>query len=156
MTRALALLYILTGCAALPATAPGEAAPAAAQPAAEAQIALAARPSATPAPSATPGLEPAAVPTGWPTPCPATTKGHVAGHVLVAFNDGATVAERARFRQHFGVLAERSLLLPGVWVMRVPCDADIPAVAKKMAAWPGVRYAEPDAIVTLDDPIESR
>lgn len=173
MTRALVLLYVLAGCAVAPPPPPA-AAPAAAGPVTQAaagtgaapggaalpggdtEIALAARPSATPAPSAGPGLKPAAVPSGWPTPCPETGKGHVAGHVLVAFKDGATDADRAKFRQKFAVLAERSLLLPGVWVMRVACDADIPAVAKEMSAWPGVRYAEPDAIVTLDDPIESR
>ena len=114
-------------------------------------LALAERPAATPSPA-----RPRPVASGWPTPCPEAGKDHVAGHVLVGFKDGATDADRARFRAAFGVLAERSLLLPGVWVMRVPCETDIPAIAKKMSAWHGVKYAEADAIVTLDDPIESR
>ena len=51
------------------------------------------------------------------------------------------------------MIAMRSIL-PSVWLVRVPCDADVPALVKKMGAWPGVKYAEPDGVIQLDDPIE--
>ena len=120
-----------------------------------AEVAIAERPSAPPAPPSA-AAKPRPFPANWPSPCPPAGLPHVAGTVLVGMDPKATDADRAKVRQAAGVLAERSLMLPGVWVMRVPCDADIPAICKKLAALPGVKYAEPDGIVQLDDPIEGR
>ena len=87
-----------------------------------------------------------------PAPCPDNGKGYVAGTVLVGLDPKWPAAKRAELRKAFGVIAERPLLLPGAWVFRVPCDADVPALCKRIAAHPGVKYAEADQIGTLDGP----
>lgn len=160
MTRYLALALVIAGCAAAPTPAEAGPAPAAPEAAAPAAIAMAERPASPPASPAGAATKPKPIPSGWPadwpSPCPDDERPYVAGQVLVGMEKTATDAARKAFRAAFGVTAERPLLLPGVWVMRVPCETDVPALARKMAAWPGVKYAEPDQEIQLDDPIEGR
>lgn len=143
----------LMGCAMTPV--PQEAVAASASPgvATSASPGVAALPSVPPPVTPEPGATIAPFPADWPSPCPGSGQGYVAGQLLVAFTDAASEADHAAFKTQFNILAERPMALSKTWVMRVACDADINALAKTMSAAPGVRYAEADAIIQLDDPV---
>jgi hypothetical protein len=70
---------------------------------------------------------------------------YVAGRLLVGFRSGTPVASRNAALRAVGASSARALGRQGQLAVTSP-GADVPALARRLAARPGVAYAEPDWI----------
>ena len=118
-------------------------------------LALAGLLAATGAPAASAAPAPAAAapaaPTPSSTPAPARVDGVVEGQILVGFEGGAPAAQRTRA---LGKAGARRAGVAGkggaVTLARVAAGADEHAVARTLAAQPGVAFAEPNYVRHTD------
>ena len=74
----------------------------------------------------------------------------VSDELLVRFEAGTTVTERAAVRRRAGVRLERKLLLPGLQLVRSEPGVPLTEAIRTLERQPRVRYAEPNWIATLD------
>ncbi|HVE68855.1 MAG TPA: S8 family serine peptidase, partial [Solirubrobacteraceae bacterium] len=84
----------------------------------------------------------------------------VPGEILVRFEDGIGVAERAEIRQRAGVVAKRNLLLPSLQLVRIDPQTSASAALTRLNRDRRIRYAEPNSVYSLqrtpNDPLTGR
>lgn len=79
-----------------------------------------------------------------PTPGKAT---HVAGQLLVAFENSAAAAKRAPIFAKYQVKEVEKVGASELYLVKLPDGAKLEDLRQKISAEPGVRYAEPNAVL---------
>lgn len=72
---------------------------------------------------------------------------HVAGQLLVAFQDASASARRAGLFAKYGLTEIEKVGSSELYLVKLPAGADLADTQKRLTAEPGVRYAEPNAIM---------